>query len=209
MLKKRVIVLTVAVMLVIMIFSLRHSPSVGRTEQGIPQNKHAEQILDVIKRSYEIEAKAGRIFDTTLFDKVFINDYRGGELSPSTVDFIINVTGDVSKVNYGYLDYKLAYYSWWNSGAVKYEEIKAKADKEERSLTREEMASLVDKKGRIAVPRLKGDYVPNQLTFISMDIQEDTATVVFDDGPRTNQMIMVKVDNKWYVAGNKILLVHP
>jgi hypothetical protein len=209
MLKQRVITLAVVVVIVIVIFSLRHSPSVGRAEQGIPQDTDAEQIKEVIKKRYEIEAKAGRTFDTTLFDSVFINDARGGELSPSTVDFIVSVTDDAIKSNYGYLDYKLAYYSWWKSGATKFEELKAKADNEKRGITREELASLIDKKGRMAMPRLKGNFVPNQLNFISVEIQGGQATVVFDDGPRTNQMVMIRVDNKWYIAGNKFLSVHP
>lgn len=37
----------------------------------------------------------------------------------------------------------------------------------------------------------------------------EIASVIFDDGPGTNKMIVVKIKDKWYIAGNMILSVHP
>jgi hypothetical protein len=112
-------------------------------------------------------------------------------------------------LSYGYLDYKIAYYSWWEKGALKYEELKRNADNENRALTTNEVKTLVDNKGRMALTRLKSESVPAKLTFLSIDIKNDVAIAVFDDGPRTNQMTLVKVENKWFIAGNKFLSIHP
>ena len=120
------------------------------------------------------------------------------------------MTKEPKKPNYGYLDYKLSYYSWWKDGATRIEELMAKANKEDRqSLTKDEVKSLTDNKGRMALGRLKGDYVPVNLVFSSIDIQDGVAIVIFDDGPRTNQMILVNLNNKWLIAGDKFLSIHP
>jgi len=75
------------------------------------------------------------------------------------------------------------------------------------------MASLVDSKGRMAGPRScpgpesRGSKI--DLEFLSLHINGDVASVVFDDGPRTNQMTLVNVNHHWYIAGNRILALHP
>jgi len=184
--------------------------STGKAQEGVPQTKDALQIQEVIKKSYELEALAGKTFDTSFFQDVFINDPRGGNLSNSTIEFITDVTKESKKPNYGYLDYKLTYYAWWKDGAKKIEGLMDYAKKENRqALTKNEMKSLIDNKGRIAMGRLKGNYIPVSLIFFSMEIQDEIAMVIFDDGPRTNQMTLVRVDNKWFIAGNNILSVHP
>jgi len=48
-----------------------------------------------------------------------------------------------------------------------------------------------------------------EIKFISITINDDHAIATFDDGPRTNEMTLVKVDGKWLIAGNKILSLHP
>lgn len=47
------------------------------------------------------------------------------------------------------------------------------------------------------------------LTFLSVSVDEDVATVVLNDGPWTLEMYLVLVDKKWYVAGTKGLVFHP
>ncbi|MCZ7552964.1 MAG: hypothetical protein M5U05_10340 [Anaerolineales bacterium] len=76
-------------------------------------------------------------------------------------------------------------------------------------MTKDDVRSLFDEKGRLAMPRLKGDIVKKNLAFNSIEVNTDTAVVVFNDGSRTNQMTLVKIDNNWLIAGNKIIAVHP
>jgi hypothetical protein len=181
----------------------------GGAFSGIQQLEEVNKIQKVIESSYEIEAKAGRDFDTMMFDKIYANDIRGGELSQSTVEFIESVFRDQGEDRYGYLDYKLAYFAWWRKGALKAETIFMKVKKENRKMTKDDVRSLFDEKGRLAMPRLKGDIVKKNLAFNSIEVNTDTAVVVFNDGSRTNQMTLVKIDNNWLIAGNKIIAVHP
>ncbi len=176
---------------------------------GIPQTDEAKLLQETIKKSYTIEAEAARTFDLTAFPSIFVNDQLGGDLSLSTVDFIRSVTGDYSSRNFGYLDYKIAYYTWWKSGALKFEALQTKALQENRNLTEEEIKSLIDEKGRVAMPRSQDIRTSVELQFVSIEVEEDEATVIFDDGLRTNQMVLVKINYQWYIAGNKFLSLHP
>jgi hypothetical protein len=45
--------------------------------------------------------------------------------------------------------------------------------------------------------------------FIAIAIDGDQSVATFDDGLRTNEMTLVKVDENWLIAGNKILALHP
>ncbi|MCS7178877.1 MAG: hypothetical protein N0A03_06340, partial [Anaerolineae bacterium] len=154
------------------------------------------------------EEIAARTFNTTEFAEVFINDPRGGKLDDSTLRFIEEVYG-TDLTSAGYLDYKIAYYKWWASGARKIEALQSKAQAEGRPLSPEELSSLIDSSGRIAMPRAQGPIQKVNLQFHSISIEGDTAVVIFDDGPRTNRTTLVKVNGRWYIAGNKILAVHP
>jgi hypothetical protein len=181
----------------------------SRAYEGIPQTKDAELIQEVVNKSYDVEAVAARTFDLSSFSSIFVNDQRGGELSSSTIDFIQSVSGVYSPKYFGYLDYKIAYYSWWKSGALKLEAIQTKALEEKRGLTEDEIKSLIDDRGRMVMPRSQGVQTSTELQFVSIEIEGDKAIVIFDDRLRTNQMILVKIKDQWYIAGNKILLVHP
>lgn len=176
--------------------------------RSIPDTTEAKEIQRTIEKAYMIEEIAARTFDTTEFAKVFINDPRGGKLDDSTLQFVEEVLG-INRTSAGYLDYKLAYYKWWEAGAQKIEALQAKAQAEGRPLTPEEVSSLIDGSGRIAMPRAQGPVSEIWLDFYSISINGDIAVAIFDDGPRTNRMTLVKVDGKWYIAGNEILAVHP
>ncbi|MDD5367586.1 MAG: hypothetical protein PHQ40_00755 [Anaerolineaceae bacterium] len=94
--------------------------------------------------------------------------------------------------------------------ATKVEGLLAKAKQENRqSLKADEIKSLIDNKGRMAMGRLRGDCVATNLVFSSLAIQDEVAIAIIDDGLRTNQMTLVKINIKWLIAGNKFLSVHP
>jgi len=192
----------------ISIFALnKHNRAEANSD--ILDTEEAKQIQEVIAKSYEIEAIAANTFDTSLFSSVFVNDPRGGSLSESTNEFIKSVTTNNASENLGYLDYKLAYYNWWKQGALKFEQLQTKATQEGRSITKDELKTLIDEHGRLAIPRSQISSQDQTLKFLSLSINGEIASVIFDDGPRTNKMIVVKIKDKWYIAGNMILSVHP
>ena len=207
---RHILIITSSLVAILILAALLIATSApGKAYPGIQQTKEVDEIEKVIEASHVAEASAGRDFDTSKFQKIFINDPRGGELSQSTVEFIESFGQGDHKTSYGYLDYKLAYYLWWEKGALQLETLLTKIKNGNRKMTKDEMISLLDQKGRLAMPRLKGEIVKKNLFFISIEVIGDMAVAVFDDGPRTNQMTLVKVENQWFIAGNKILSVHP
>lgn len=192
-----------------------------RASSGVPDTAEAKKIQATIFKAYEIEANAARSFDTSQFASVFTND-SVAVLEPSTIEFIQEVAKDVAKTDgklthllsrpadkLGYLDYKLAYYTWWRAGAEKGEALQAVAEKENRELTQEERQSLIDASGRVAPPRAQGMTSVPELKFESIEIKGDVALAVCDDGPRTIEMTLVKKAGQWYLAGGKLLRLHP
>jgi|WetSurMetagenome_2_1015567.scaffolds.fasta_scaffold22073_5 hypothetical protein len=182
----------------------RNSSSTG----DIPDTPEAKQIMKTIENAYDIESEAAFTFDVKKLPTVFINDPRF-PLPESTLQVVREMTDNMALESAGYLDYKIAYYSWTANAILHFEEVQKKAKSENRSLTEEEIQSLTDKYGRSAPARADRPTRKIPIKFIAMEINEDIATVVIDDGPWTLEMYLVLVDKKWYVTGIKGLAFHP
>ena len=170
-----------------------------------PENR---QIMETIDRAYEIEREAANTFNAERFAQVFINDPRF-PLDPDTLQVVREMTYDPALETAGFLDYKLAYYTWWQNGVLKREALEAKAKAENRDLTEDEQKSLVDQYGRSAPMRHQPEPDKNipPLNFLALEINEDIAIVKLDDGPTIVEYTLVFINQHWYVAGMKILTV--
>ena len=178
------------------------------TAEKIPDTPETKEVIKAVERAYDIEAEGAYTFDITKFSDVFINDPRF-PVSTGTLETVRELTNNPSLESAGYLDYKLAFYSWRINATIHAEKVKEKAKKENRALTDEERKSLVDPRGRMAPARSESPTRSLPLTFFSVEINGDIATVVLDDGPRTIKLSLVMVDKKWYIAGYKGLVMHP
>jgi len=176
---------------------------------SIPDTNEAKEIMRTIERAYDIQAEAAQSFDLKKFPTVFINDPRFS-VSSSRLKMIKEVTNNPSLETAGYLDYKMAYSTWRNEGILRREALQKKAKAENRDLTREESLSLLDSKGRMVPARVNGPIKTHPLEFISITINDDTATTILDDGVAAFEMNLVLVDGKWYIAGvGKTFSIHP
>ena len=175
---------------------------------SIPDTHEAKEIMKTIERAYDIEAEAAYTFDLKKFPTVFINNPRF-PVDPSTLEVVREMTDNPSLESAGWLDYKIAYYSWMNSAILHSEALHAKAKKESRELTDDEKKSLIDSNGRTAPGRVDNPIRDQPLTFMSVNINDDTATVILNDGPTTIELTVVLVDKQWYIAGIKGISIHP
>lgn len=182
----------------------------GDNSSGVSSDK--TEIKNTIHLSYEIDAKAAFYFDDTLFPEVYVNDSRGGKLSGTVLDLIKSVKGDptLTSDSVGFLDYKYAINQWSKEGAARAEQVWAEAKREGRNyLTDEEAKSLIDSSGRIAPSRLPTSvHITVNITYKSISINGDVAKATFDDGSQTIEMTLVKVNERWYIAGEKIIHSH-
>lgn len=175
---------------------------------SIPDTPEAKEIMKTIEKAYDIESEAAYTFNFKKFPTVFINDPRF-PMDLSTLQVVREMTDTPSLESAGYLDYKLAYHTWAANAILHTEEVRAKAKAENRALTKEEVVSLTDKYGRSAPARAESPTRKIPIRFISLEINNDIALVVIDDGPRTVELTLVLVDNRWYIADMSILSVHP
>lgn len=198
-------ILGISGLLVLMILTALVAVKLGSADTGIPDTKDAKEIQAVIQKSYDLEVKAARDFDTSEFSSVFVNDARV-PLDKSTKEFVKKVKikkGETLKDDYGFLDYKKAYFELWQTGAVESEAIQEKAKKENRDLTSDEKKAMAENMHRSTGPDKKVSLI-----FHSIKIDGDMATAIFDDGPRVNEFHLVKINNQWSIAGWIILEVH-
>jgi hypothetical protein len=173
----------------------------------IPDTAEAKDVMKTVERAYKIESKAARTFDLSEFSTVFINDSRF-PMDQATLQVVREMTGNLSLEWAGYLDYKMAYYTWWGEGAIRLETLKAKAKAENRKLTKEELQSLTDAYGRSAAPRLEGEP-KDSVRFISVDVNGDLAYAVIEYGAWTSELTLVLVNEDWHIADIKGLAFRP
>ena len=169
---------------------------------NIPDTPEAQQIMDTIKKAYDIETEGAYTFDFSKFPTVFINDPRF-PVDPGTLQVIREMTNNPSLDTAGWLDYKMAYHSWARDSILYTEAVFAKAKAENRELTPEERASLTDSYGRSAPARISRPTRNNPVIFKSMKINKDVAYVIVDDGPYLAELALVLVNGNWYIAGFK------
>jgi hypothetical protein len=175
-------------------------PSIIAT--SIPDTKEAKEIIKTIEKAYDIEAEAANKFDISKFPTVFIDDPRFN-VDPHTLEVVRQLTNQPELESAGWLDYKVAYYSWRIDATLHAEAVKEKAKAEKRQLTEEEKKSFIDPWGRTAPGRALSSMRKIPLTFMSVDVNDDIAIVKLNDGTYTAELTLVLVENKWYIAGFK------
>jgi hypothetical protein len=178
------------------------------TEPNIPEGDEAKEIIKTVERAYDVESEVVYDFDLSKLSTVFVNDPRF-PLDSSTLQTVSELTNNPSLESAGFLDYKMAYYSWRRDATLHAETVYAKAKSENRDLTDEEKKSLVDPYGRIAPPRAKDTKREYNLTFLSVEINDDIALVVLDTVGTTVELTLVYVNDNWYITGIRGIVFHP
>jgi hypothetical protein len=179
----------------------------GLVSTPFAENGDAEKaIIETVENSYDIQAEAAYTGDLSKFPTVFINDPRF-ELDPYTLQVVREMTNQPDLKSGGWLDYKMAYYSWRINSTRHAEELRATAKAENRDLTEAEKASLVDPYGRSAPMPAQDGVNDLTLTFMSVEVKEDVATVVYSDGVVEAELTIVLVDGRWYIAAFKGLKI--
>jgi hypothetical protein len=178
--------------LIIAFFSLSYSSG---APPAIPDTAAARAVQDRIQHAYQVDAAVAYSFDLAALATVYVNEPRGGVLWGRWATLVRDVwqaTGDprLNDPNYliGYLDYKQAFFGWWQRGIEQRERLHTRAAREQRDLTPAESRSLIDAAGRIAPARVEADERPATLISLSITIDDDVAVAVVDDGPRTRSI---------------------
>jgi hypothetical protein len=179
-----------------------------RVSPNFPDTPLAKKIIRAIERSYDVEVKAAYTLDFSKFPDVFINDSRY-LMVPEGLELVRELSRNPSLESAGWLDYKMAYYSWIRDSILHSEAVHAKAKAENRALTPEERKSLIDPWGRVAPVRPKDSPRKVEVAYLSLEVNDDVAIVTLINGVYYSEVTLVLVDKKWYIAYVEHLSVSP
>ncbi len=157
----------------------------------LPNTPEAQEIIRTVQKSEEIYSEALRTSDPSKFPTVFINDPRF-PVSAGTLETVSRLTNNPSLQSAGWLDYKLAYYSFQiNEGSYLQVELLHTPES----------------------PTLPPDFVwcspPSALNFLSMNIDGDIAVVKIHEVGRVYELTLVLVNNQWFIAAYHGISVSP
>jgi hypothetical protein len=151
----------------------------------------AQEIINTVQKSEVIYSEALQTSDPGKFPTVFINDPRF-PLSEGTLDTVRRLTDNPSLQSAGWLDYKIAYYTF---------QIKEGTYPQMESFPSEPSQTL------------PSDFIwcspPPSLIFLSLSIDDDLATVAIDEGATKYELTLVFVNDDWFIAAYKGISVSP
>ena len=173
-----------------------------------PDSPEAQDIIETIENAYDIDIEASVIFDLSKLSSVYINDPLF-EMNQAVLQTVRELTGDLSIETAGFLDYKLAYYGWKRDSILHKESVYATAEAENRGLTEDERSSLIDEFGRSAPSRGNYPFRKTPILFLTLDIDEDIARLVIDYGFARIEIMLVYVNNQWFIADQSYLSISP
>ncbi len=183
---------------------LSHVQEILLTEPilDIPETPEVKEIMRRVEVAYDIEAEASYSFDLSKFPTIFISDSRFS-VNPDVLEFVRMATDNPLLERTGYLDYKIAYYTWWKDGVSLSDEIRARAEAENRNITEEELNTFLATKWANVPGHVVDPIRHFKIKFISVNIDNDVATVVTQIDLKITEMYLVRREEQWYVAGDK------
>lgn len=174
---------------------------------GVPNTVEAHQIMAAMDTAYEMLGNAGQTFDAIDFSQVF-TDTADYPLSDQQREAVANVLGESVAQHAGYLTAMSAQTIAHGQGAKLLRAALDKAKAENRDLTTVEFQELL--KANQGQPPTLGSSITAKttLTFNSIAIDGDRATVEYDDGAALQRAILVRSQGKWLIAGITPIWVH-
>lgn len=178
-----------------------------RAGSEAPNSPEAASVKTVMERAYDLIGAAAQTYDVSGFAAVFIDtaDYH---LTAKQQEGVAAIVGAEAAQKAGYLTAMQAHYMSLGQGAKLLQAALAQAQAEGRQLSAAEFQAII-KANHDQVPTLSGPVVAKtMLTYESIEIAGDRATVRHDDGAALQEAILLKVKGQWYIAGITPVWVH-
>ncbi|WP_423222378.1 hypothetical protein [Candidatus Amarolinea aalborgensis] len=194
--------LAVILLVVVAILIAAWSAQSNRIRAGseAPNSPEAAPVKTVMERAYDLIGTAAQTYDVSGFATVFVDtaDY---QLTTKQQEGVAAILGAEAAQRAGYLTAMQAHYMSLGHGAKLLQSALAKAKAEGRELSAEEFQAII-KANHDQVPTLPSPVVAKtNLTYESIEIAGDRATVRYDDGAALQEAILLKIKGQWYIAG--------
>jgi hypothetical protein len=163
--------------------------------EEVPNTHEAQEIIKTVQKSEEIYMRALITSDPSEFPTVFINDPRF-PVSPGTLETIKRLSNQPSLQSAGWLDYKLAYFSF---------QIK------EGSFVAAAYLHTPEASQTASPEFVWCDFSSSrpELNILSMKIDNDITTVKIHEGATVYELTLVLIDNHWFIASYYGISVSP
>ena len=206
--KKRLSLAVIFVVFVAVLFAAWSAQSSRiKADSEAPNSPEAADIKTAMEHAYDLIGAAAQTYDVSDFPTVFIDtpDYR---LTPKQQEGVAAILGTEASQKAGYLTAMQAHYISLGQGANLLQAALEQAKTEGRELSAEEFQSII-RANHDQIPTLPSSIVTKtSLTYESLEIIGNRATVHYDDGAALQEAILVKADGRWYVAGFTPIWVH-
>lgn len=179
----------------------------AQTAPSMPDTAEAHQIMAAMDTAYQIIGNAGQTFDASNFSQVFIDttDY---PLSDQQRAAVAGLLGESAAQHAGYLTAMSIQTIARGQGAKLLRTALDKAKAENRDLTAAEFQELI-KANHGQLPTLGSSIMAKTtLTFNSIAIDGERATVEYDDGAALQKAILIRTQGKWLIASITPIWVH-
>jgi hypothetical protein len=178
------------------------------TPSGPPSPTDESAIKAVIEQSFWLDGVAARTFDVSRFPSVYADD-PSVQLSKEQSEFMARVraANPGATIGSGFLDYKLAFYRHWQTGAAKLERVQESAQSQGRQVTAAELQSISEG-GQPPPPRRTDPNYRVKLRFDSITVDGNRAEAVFDSGLVLERMYLLKTADGWRITGERLIDVH-
>ncbi len=201
--------LAVIVLIIAAIFIAAWSAQSNRIKAGseVPNSPEASSVKAVMERAYDLIGTAAQTYDVTGFATVFVDtaDYR---LTPKQQEGVAAILGAEVAQKAGYLTAMQAHYISLGQGSQLLQAALVQAKAEGRELSAEEFQAII-KANHDQIPTLPSPVVAKtNLTYESLEIAGDRATLRYDDGAALQDAILVRIKEQWYIAGITPVWVH-
>jgi hypothetical protein len=147
-------------------------------------------------------------FEFSKFPSVYANDIHY-PVDDKKLEFIKTATDNPSLESAGYLDYKIAYHSWWLEGKRQWKELYEKAQAENRPISEAEQKEFLESKWGTFPGSWCSPVKSSQLRFISITFEDNIATAVIGVNSRTREVILISLNGQWLIVQEKELLQYP
>lgn len=172
-----------------------------------PNSPEASRVKTVMERAYDLIGTAAQTYDVSGFATVFIDtaDY---QLTAKQQEGVAAILGAEAAQKAGYLTAMQAHYISLGHGASLLQAALTQAKAEGHELSAEEFQAII-KANHDQVPTLPSPVIAKtNLTYESIEIAGDRATLRYDDGAALQEAILVKIKDQWYIAGITPVWVH-
>ena len=201
--------LAVILLVVVAILIAAWSAQSNRIRAGseVSNSPEAASVKTVMARAYDLIGTAAQTDDVSGFSTVFADtaDY---QLTAKQQGGVAAILGTEAAQKADYLTAMQAHSMSLGERAELLQAALAQAKAEGRELSAEEFQAII-KANHDQVPTLPSPIMTKtSLTYESIGIAGDRATVRYDDGAALQEAILLKIKGQWYVASITPIWVH-